>query len=724
MTNQIFNPIRRLIQEKRLGDALHMLKSMLASNQIYSLTDEVESIENDYELMLNYFSQGFADPQRKTLFESLLRKTMKCVNNGELAFQIKNWPVFGYAKSRGDRMAANREEVRRKLENFMSDLAINQLMGDTAENQEQRIYEEHHDFITAVFDALWTGGQWGNDEAEFYTQLILSPTIHINDALMLTSAVQLSLHNFFDSRKWLAMIEIYRKAGDERLRQRALVGWALAPMPDAKLYPEVADKLKELSFDDITHRQLTGLQMQIYFCLNAENDHEEIQREIMPNLIKNNGFNITRFGITEKEDDPMQDILNPHAEEEAMETMEKNFQKMMDMQKAGSDIYFGGFAQMKRFGFFQTLANWFCPFYIQHPDIKTSADKLKNSRFMQNLFEHGPFCDSDKYSFALAMKSVIDRIPENMREMMDSQEALGPTLSEEEKKTTAYIRRMYLQDLYRFHKLFSDRKAFRNPFESEGNGQHTEELFLRNRIFSGLLLDEDVTALAQFLMKRKRFHAMAELLDVHANPSNPQQSLLKAWAYYHLQDYEQALNLFSSVLERQLDIDSARKGLAKVLMRTGRFDEASIQYQTLLEGNPDNKHYRLNLTVCLIQQEKYDEALKHAFQLGYEHPDDSNVKRVLAWCLLHSDKREQAIKEYETLTAKNDAVKDDFLNEGYCYWVNGRIPKAIAAFRKYVGMCESNKGKELLRNEWMKEADFLDSHGIDEYQRNMLLDLL
>ena len=73
---------------------------------------------------------------------------------------------------------------------------------------------------------------------------------------------------------------------------------------------------------------------------------------------------------------------------------------------------------------------------------------------------------------------------------------------------------------------------------------------------------------------------------------------------------------------------------------------------------------------------------------------------------------------------KNDAVKDDFLNEGYCYWVNGRIPKAIAAFRKYVGMCESNKGKELLRNEWMKETYFLDSHGIDEYQRNMLLDVL
>lgn len=724
MTNQIFNPIRKLIAEKKLGDALHMLKSMLASNQIYSLTDEVETIENDYQLMLNYFAQGFEDPQRKPLFDRLLRKTMRCVNNGELAFQIKNWSVFGYAKSRGDKVRANKEMVRKNLENFMSDLAINELMSQTGENQEQRIHEEHHEFIISVFDAIWTGGQWGNDDSEFYSQLILSPTIHIHDALMLVSAIQLSLHNFFDPRKWLTMVEVYAKAADERLRQRALVGWAVAQIPDTNLYPEVADKLKALSFDEHTHRQLTGLQMQMYFCINAENDHEEIQREIMPNLIKNNGFNITRFGITEKEDDPMQDILNPHAEEEAMEEMEKNFQKMMDMQKAGSDIYFGGFAQMKRFGFFQTLANWFCPFYIQHPGIKASADKLKNSKFMQNLFEHGPFCDSDKYSFALAMKSVIDRIPENMREMMDSQEALGPTLSEEEKRTPAYIRRMYLQDLYRFHKLFSDRKAFRDPFDSERDGRKAEELFLGNGAFAGLLRDEDVTALAQFLMKRKRFMAMQRLLEVHANPANAQHSLLRAWASYHLMNDDEARQLFTDVLEQQPQMDSARNGLAKVLMRMGRADEAAIQYLTLVENKPGNKLYRLNLAICLIQQENYAEALQHAFQLGYEHPDDSNVKRVLAWCLIHSDKKEQAIKEYETLTDRNDAVKDDFLNAGYCLWINGRLPAAISSFRKYISMCERNKGKELLRKEWDKEAAFLASHGIDDYQRNMLLDVL
>ena len=95
--------------------------------------------------------------------------------------------------------------------------------------------------------------------------------------------------------------------------------------------------------------ELADLQKQIIFCVNTDQDADTIRRDIMPELIKNNNLNITRFGITEKEEDAMADILDPGASDRAMEKMEESFQKMMNMQKAGSDIYFGGFSQMKRF---------------------------------------------------------------------------------------------------------------------------------------------------------------------------------------------------------------------------------------------------------------------------------------------------------------------------------------------------------------------------------------
>ena len=49
--------------------------------------------------------------------------------------------------------------------------------------------------------------------------------------------------------------------------------------------------------------------------------------------------------------------------------MEESFQKMAEMQKQGTDIYFGGFSQMKRFPFFNELSNWFVPFYSHHPAV-------------------------------------------------------------------------------------------------------------------------------------------------------------------------------------------------------------------------------------------------------------------------------------------------------------------------------------------------------------------
>lgn len=126
---------------------------------------------------------------------------------------------------------------------------------------------------------------------------------------------------------------------------------------------------------------------------------------------------------------------------------------MMNMQKAGSDIYFGGFSQMKRFPFFYHAANWFCPFYLEHPEISSTVDKLKDTPLLTNILNNGPFCDSDKYSFTLAVASVISHIPANMREMFNTKEALGQTVSDEDQRQPAYIRRMILQDMYRFFRL-------------------------------------------------------------------------------------------------------------------------------------------------------------------------------------------------------------------------------------------------------------------------------
>ena len=157
-------------------------------------------------------------------------------------------------------------------------------------------------------------------------------------------------------------------------------------------YPEAREIMDTMTGDPDTARQLLELQMQMFFCMNAERDNDEIARDIIPNLMKNKGFEITRHGIVEKEDDPMQDILDPDAADKSMEEMERSFERMAEMQRSGSDVYFGGFRQMKRFPFFYTLCNWFYPFHIDHPGISQTKEKMGDSQFLEMLMKNGPFC--------------------------------------------------------------------------------------------------------------------------------------------------------------------------------------------------------------------------------------------------------------------------------------------------------------------------------------------
>ena len=217
------------------------------------------------------------------------------------------------------------------------------------------------------------GKAWNNDRALFYQNLILAPTVDTADAALIVAAVTLACMNIFDPLKWKTLTQVYRQHPDEKVRQRALVGWAMA-LPERLTDEGVRQSLAELLIDTATCDDLFQLQRQVFLCMNAEKDTRQIQEDIMPGLIKNNPLNITRFGISEQEEVPLKDILDPNADDKAMEEMEESIHRMMDMQKAGADIYFGGFSQMKRFGFFYQTVNIRLADHIRSYLIKQAQD--------------------------------------------------------------------------------------------------------------------------------------------------------------------------------------------------------------------------------------------------------------------------------------------------------------------------------------------------------------
>ena len=723
-THQSLKEVLGHLEARNLSAAINGLESFLSvhPNQINS--DRLHAVRTDYQLMADYWKRGFKDPQLPALYQSLLQRLYVLCANISRSYAIGHNSFLSsiYLRQHMSARDWSPQNIREELEAFVSDVAILELEPPQQRETKQReLYRQHQHDMNVLFDQILTSDIWTDGIATVMEDMLLSPTVDTNDQQLIVSAMMLSTLEHFDMAKFRTLIHVYEKAVDERVRQRALVGWVLTLNSRlvASIYPEQIDLVHHLLEDEDHCKELVELQEQIVFCMNAEHDTQTIQREIMPDLMKNQSFRMTRNGIEETEEDPMEDILHPGEQERKLEQMEASFQRMVNMQKQGSDIYFGGFSQMKRFTFFNELSNWFMPFYLNHPDVVEVMDKTGLNRFLNVMVEKGPFCNSDKYSFVFAFQQVINQIPQNMREMLMRGEAIVNELATEELESAAYIRRTYLQDLYRFFRLFPMRMAFVNPFDVDGS-----YLFFADPIFSKTHLElffNDVTA---FFLKQDRLYNVLKLLANYGEARRDFQFWMMSGylAQHYANESALAFNdlqSYTNALEIQPDHERALAGLARALFSREMYEEALGTYDKLLTICPEKKSYRLNYAVSLTNLGRYDEALKELYRLNYEMLDDRNVNRVLAWTLVCEGKYEAADKIYDQLLAASNVHPDDLLNYGYSLWFSGHIDEAADCFHRFLKETDCEP-EFILEN----EADLLREKGITEPEQQMMLYIL
>lgn len=727
--------LKAIVEDQNLGEALRLMQVYAdAHKQLITghLLTRYADIVADYDLMRDFMQRGYRDEQRPTLYKQLLRKAYRLTSDWHLKSLTEKVNGAYWSAARNQEASSVSQEVtRRQLESFVQDLAMQGLdFGDDNGDGDivmQKVYEGHCQAVNRLFNALVVSRQWQRADEEFYTELILSPTIDILDARLLVSAITLSAMTEFDERKASMLASVYQQASDEALRQRALVGLAFSiPAFKTNLFPDYQALIGHLLDDEKSRRELLELQMQVFYCMNAENDNLLVQEDIMPNIVKNQRFRITRDGIVEIDEDPLQDILHPDAEDKAMEELEESIRKMIEMQKNGADIYFGGFSQMKRFSFFYTLSHWFTPFYIQHPALSKVAGKLKGSRFLQILFESGPFCDSDKYSFALAMTTVVDRLPENMRDMLDNQEAIGPAVSKPEQNSASYLRRMYLQDLYRFFRLYSQKNdfAFCNPFDMDSN---SNRFFFANSLLDAEKLAVQKLTLGKFLLKRKKHGPLSLLLETIRGYENPDFLLLEALLSMQLGDYAKAQQHFKQILNIEPANERAMKGLAQSSFYIGDYAMAVQFYEELYHAHPENLTNVLNLCLAYISHGRASEAVSMLYELYYENPENANTRRMLAWGLLWVNNLEQSELHYQNLLAHEPIEATDYLNAGYCQWFLGHVTEATVLFSQFIGakhLADDSQALSVLAEEFHRDALLLEKYKINDVDQKIMIDIV
>ncbi len=715
VNNEALNLILTQLLRRNLGEAIVATDNFLAVHPHQVNTDRLFAIRTDYQLMTDYWRKGFKDPQLPNLYDTLLKRMYVLYAHIANAYNIRHTPLLAslYYKAQMSARDWSPQTIREGLESFVSDVAMLELEpSHTAAPKRKELYARHYQSMVELFDYILTSGIWTDGFSSAMEEMLLSPTIDTNDQQLMVSGVMLAVIDCFDIAKFRLLVHLYQKATDEEVRQRALIGWVFALHAEIgqSIYAEEQTLVEQMLEDEACCQELVELQKQLVFCIDAERDHATIQKEIMPDLIKQPGFRITRNGIEEEAEDELNDILHPDETEANLERLEASFQRMVDMQKQGSDIYFGGFSQMKRFPYFNELANWFIPFDFNHPGLATVSEKFRNSRFLNNILRSAPFCNSDKYSFVLAFEQVVSKIPPSYIELMESGEAMLYEFSAEEKGKPAYIRRMCLQDLYRFYRLFKDRAAFRNIFAPAD----VDYIFLSKVTFRQTHIEPYFNDVTAFLLKKNRRQEAAAMLNNYGEHRRDFHFYMMS-AYLGRepkQNYAQALSL-------QPDNERALAGLARAVFNDGDYQNALDFYDKLLTLQPDKKSYLLNKAVCLTNLKRYAEAERVLFRLNYEAEDDMNVNRVLAWTLTSDGKYDQADKLYQQMLAGGKPSADDLLNYGFCLWFSGHVDDAADCFHRY--LLESGEPKEsIIEN----ELELIREKGITDPEIQMMLYIL
>lgn len=714
----------REVTRYNLGGALAAVRMMPELSLMASGRERLEHIQEDYDRMLAYMRSWYDDPKRGALYNNLLYQLWKLLADIELAYRKTNVRSYADATAKTRHANMSHDMVRSVLEAYVTDLTMMSLRDigsdegiqmDIASSKTE-LMNRHHDFLCRLFHVLWTSPQWQDGEREFYSELLTSSTIDVNDAVTLTGALALGLSEIFDINKMRTLVAVYQRANNASVKQTALVGILLG-LP-ARHFP--FDKLRNV-FDDLTGdddfiEEVASLQVQMLNCMNAENDRQVIEKEIMPTLVKNSKISLGSLGLMDDEQSSVDDILHPERQEQIMEEMEEKAMRMMKMQQDGADIYFGGFAQSKRSPFFNEMTNWWMPFSMDHPSIPEHVRKaVENSKFMRMIINKGPFCHSDRYSLLIMGAQVVGRLPKEIEKLENDDAFVEAELNggTGNKETAANVRRYYLQNLYRFYKLYDHRDDFTNPFS---------RLFMLDEVFSDGRWNKAKARVGRILMKQKRWEWLARLMET-CHETDGECCYMHGSALIHgSRNYSEALRVLQKALVEMPDNERILRLQARALFLTGDYAGAEQTYLLLFENHEDRPTYGLNACISMIKQGKYSDALKLLYQLDFKYENNDDIQRHIAWAQLMAGNTDKALALFEKLTKTGSSDSPEcFVGRGYCQWFLHDIESAFKSFKRY---CElSDTDIEGLVSKFLDDITLLTNHGIDTCEVYMMADM-
>lgn len=724
--------IVKLLEAKRLKEALIRLSMMASFTTDWQLRNDVEALQTSYDLMLQYTMKGMKDPNKKDIYDKLIRRAYELTDRANIMMTLPQAHSLYYEVLRTHLKTPPHtlSELQMQLEAYTEDMGTAPLLFSDENRREQEligIRKRHEMAINGLFEKVWVTIGWNDSEVAEARSLLNSLLVQPNDLAVFISAITMSLLKVFDIRKYLFLLEAYRHP-DVQVNQRAIVGIAIAAIfhdERIMLYPEALAQLSLLNEDTAFIKNLNTIQIQFLLSRETQRINKKMREEIIPEMMKNPELRNPKIGFEDTEET---DDRNPEWEKWIDKSgITDKLKEMGELQMAGADVYMSTFSQLKHYQFFRQMSHWFYPFDRQQTDIASflddNTDKLNGISIVNLLLDSNAFCNSDKYSFCFTLM----QIPENQRKMMAQQLGQQNELSEEQRdqlkemigtgEQANFVSRQYIHDLYRFFKLWSRSSEMDDIFDREFSLWQCESLK------EAVTRPEELSQIAAYLLQNNYMQEAYELYDILILEDGMNAELWQkaGYALQKMNRCEDALEYYEQADVLAPDNLWINRHLAQCYRKVSMPKRALEYYKKVEAVTPDNLNLSLQIGQCLVELKRYSEALAYFFKVEYLEKNPAKARRALGWCSFVTGKYQEARKYYDQLLQASKPKMQDFMNAGHVYIALGDYSKALELYDKAQGLCNSRDEFIAI---YLNDKEHLLEQGFTEVDIHILLDEL
>ncbi|MDR1746293.1 MAG: tetratricopeptide repeat protein [Tannerella sp.] len=704
--NNSYQHIIELLDEGILNTAFDMLHSLIAGTQRIGFLNTLTQLQETYRYMLRYYAEGTDDPLREQIYINLRADAYKLADEIKHQALLTDAPTIYYINVR--------TTIKHPID---MQFLINSMIEDY-EIENMPNYEFSLDWL---FHKIWTTVFLSEEDVNAIRATFNDTTCCSPVKCQFVSALLLGLQASFDKKKMYLLFDAASLTDDDETRIRAFIAILLTLYTYRQripYYPGIRHRLETLAEMPDFKRILLTVIFRFILSRETESITHKLQEEFIPEMIKFTA----KINPNIHSDTPelSGNDMNPEWENIFSDSkLTKQMEEYSNLQEQGVDVMHSTFIHLKQFRFFNTVSNWFLPFTANHSEFKDMKESSCLS--IETILNASYLCNSDKYSLYLSFIHIPEGQRDVMIRQMDSQMREMNKLQAEDLKSkrskAESIAGQYVQDLYRFYKLFPRRSDLVDIFQWKLDFHNLD-------ILKPYLSDDETRMnIADFYLQRNHFDCAEPIYEQLITHITDDEMLYQKLGYCKQMNDNVQGALESYLRSELLNPDSKwliRRiaGCYRTLKQPENALKYYLRYEQLTQGNVSAW---INIGHCHLELGQYDEALKYYFKAEYLEPNNIKAWRAVAWCSFLAGKYEQAGNYYSKIIDKDPHLQD-YINYGHTEWALQNFHEAIGHYQSALKKLDNNSVQ--FRELFKQDIPDLLRAGIKQSELCLMLDAI